>query len=43
MLKDLSRLLIVLLTPNVPPSDDQHPVERIVELSKLDRHFYSVC
>jgi hypothetical protein len=39
MLKDLSRSLIVLLTPNVPPSDDQPRAERIVGLFKLGRHF----
>ena len=37
--KELSRLLIVLLMPNVPPSDDQRRAERIVGLLKLGRHF----
>jgi len=39
MLKDLSRLLIVLLPPNVPHSDDQRRTESIVGLFKLGRYF----
>jgi hypothetical protein len=32
-------MLIVLLTPNVPHSDDQGRAERIAALFKLGRHF----
>ena len=36
---DSLQSLIVLLTANVPPSDDQRRAERIVGLLKLVRHF----